>query len=242
MNVLIVDDEVHVRRMMRLALEADHAVVEAADGPTALAAIRDHGPFDVVLLDQRMPGMTGVELLRQIVQTAPGTRVVMVTAHASLDLAAESFRSGARHFLCKPITPDVLRAAVRSAGAHPTAGTTPDPVAVRSDEAITLNGYTLERAGRPVRVDRDGSATHGFTVTHALGAWSRLVTVRLGPHAFHRVGSGVATGSRLAQFVARRALAEYLFREGLLPPDDRLDVGDVDSSQLAAAQRDAGAV
>ena len=66
MRVLIVDDEEVLRRLVRLTLEETHEITEAHDGPSALAAIRDHGPFDVVLLDQRLPGQSGVELMPEI--------------------------------------------------------------------------------------------------------------------------------------------------------------------------------
>jgi CheY-like chemotaxis protein len=238
MKILIVDDEVTIRRMMRLALEETDSVEEAEDGAAALAAIRARGPFDVVLVDQKMPGLTGIEVIREIHHAHPQTEAVMITAYASLALASEAFRAGARHFLCKPITPDVLRAAVHSAGLKRSGApdTKPKPVATRETNSITLNGFTIETSHEPVKVHRDGSTEHLFTVTHALADWSKPVSVRLGPHAFHHAAADIPAGSRLAQLAARRALAEYLFREGLLPSGDRLQVDDLDAVHLADAQ------
>ena len=105
MRVLIVDDEPVLRRMVRLTLEEAHEVREAEDGATALEAVRTHGPFDVVLLDQKMPGMQGVDVLAELRRIAPDTRVIMLTAHASLDLATAALAGGASHFLAKPMTP-----------------------------------------------------------------------------------------------------------------------------------------
>jgi len=70
--MLISDDEAHVRRMMRLTLEtAGYEVGEAGDGPQGLAAFGDGTTWDVVLLDQKMPGMDGIEVLRRMQAGAP---------------------------------------------------------------------------------------------------------------------------------------------------------------------------
>src|SRR5437867_11943763 len=92
-RTLIIDDEGHVRRMMRLNLEtAGYAVGEAADGPQGLAAFGDGATWDIVLLDQKMPGMDGLEVLRGIKERQPTARVIMVTAFASIELAVEAMK------------------------------------------------------------------------------------------------------------------------------------------------------
>ena len=94
--------------------------------------------------------------------------------------------------------------------------------------------------GQPVKLERDGSAIHVFLVGHALGGWTRPVRVRIGARAFRRSGQpdvGIAT--RLAHLVAGRALAEHLFREGLLPEGDELGIDEVNPALLAAGVREA---
>src|ERR1700730_6826592 len=116
MKVLIVDDEAHIREMMRLTLEAaGYEVGEAADGEEGLARFGDGSAYDVVLLDQKMPGMDGLETLRRVLARTPDARVVMVTAFASVELAVDAMRLGATDFLRKPMTPEALRAAVAAA-------------------------------------------------------------------------------------------------------------------------------
>jgi two-component system chemotaxis response regulator CheY len=67
MKMLIIDDEAHIREMMRLTLEAaGYEVGEAADGDEGLARFGDGSGYDVVLLDQKMPGMDGLETLRRL--------------------------------------------------------------------------------------------------------------------------------------------------------------------------------
>ena len=85
MKLLIVDDEVHIRRMMRLTLEAaGYEVDEAATGEDGLARFGDGSHCAAVLLDQKMPGIDGLETLRQMKERAPEACVVMVTAFASI--------------------------------------------------------------------------------------------------------------------------------------------------------------
>lgn len=236
MKILIVDDEPVLRRMIRLTLEGEHDVTEAADGESALAAVASQGPFDVVLLDQKMPGRSGIEVLAELRRLAPDTRVVMLTAHASLDLAAEALAGGASHFLAKPMTPDLLRAAVAAARPHP-----PSTGPVRpSEHAITLNGFAVD-AGLKTRIERDGTAVHTFGVSHVVGGWRREVDVRVARKAFRNSGRpDVPVGGRLAAVVARRALASHLWREGMLPQDARLSVDDVGPADVAEALREAG--
>ena len=80
MKVLIVDDEPHIRQMMRLTLEAEgYQVDEAADGQAGIDRFGDGHDYRIVVLDQRMPGLDGLETLRAIKKRAPAACVVMVT-------------------------------------------------------------------------------------------------------------------------------------------------------------------
>lgn len=84
-RILIVDDEAHVRQMMRLTLEAaGYEVDEAADGDDGLARFGSGKEFAAVLLDQKMPGMDGLQTLQRIKERVPEACIVMVTALASI--------------------------------------------------------------------------------------------------------------------------------------------------------------
>lgn len=112
-RVLIIEDEEHIRRMMRLTLEtAGYEVGEADGGAEGLRLYREHSPWGAVILDQRMPGMDGLETLRQIKEVDPDASVVMATAYASIDLAVDAMKLGASDFVRKPMTPETLRNAV----------------------------------------------------------------------------------------------------------------------------------
>jgi len=101
-KILVVDDEATLRESLSTVLvEEGYSAVTAADGEEALALI-SRVPFDAVLCDIRMPGMNGIDLLRRIKETHPGTPVIMMTAYASLDTAVEALREGAGDYIMKP--------------------------------------------------------------------------------------------------------------------------------------------
>ena len=116
MRVLVVDDEEHLRRVMRLTLEAEgYEVAEAPDGEEALRLFGDGSSVDATLLDQKMPGLDGLETLRRMKQRRADACVIMVTAYATIELAVDAMKLGATDFVRKPMTPDTLRHAVAAA-------------------------------------------------------------------------------------------------------------------------------
>ena len=116
MRVLVVDDEEHLRRVMRLTLEASgYDVAEASDGEAALRLFGDGESFDAILLDQRMPGLDGLETLRRMKTRNADACIIMVTAYATVELAVDAMKLGATDFVRKPMTPETLRHAVAAA-------------------------------------------------------------------------------------------------------------------------------
>lgn len=108
-SILIVDDEPNVRLNHRMALEIEgYTVSEAEGGASALRALaRDE--FDLALLDVRMPGMDGLELLGEMRKRGHRTPAVMITAHGDVPHAVLAMKLGAIDFLQKPLTPPQLR-------------------------------------------------------------------------------------------------------------------------------------
>ena len=83
-RILIVDDEEHIRETMQMALEAAAYQTDgAAEGGEALEKFGAGSDWDLVLLDQRMPGMEGMEVLRRMRERDPAARVIMATAYGS---------------------------------------------------------------------------------------------------------------------------------------------------------------
>ena len=108
-RILIVDDDDVVRRSYLRSLESNSCNVEAAsDGDKALQSMQQN-PFDVVLLDVRMPGRDGMSVLRTIKQKWPESEVVIITGYPTVANAKEAVRLGAYDYLAKPVGPqDVI--------------------------------------------------------------------------------------------------------------------------------------
>lgn len=111
-SILIVDDEEVVRRSHLRSLAGTGCHAEAAeDGASALQVMEQH-PFDVILLDLRMPGLDGLDVLKTIKARWPDSEVVVITGYPSIESAKEAVRLGAQNYLAKPVGPDeVIRAA-----------------------------------------------------------------------------------------------------------------------------------
>lgn len=247
-RILIIDDEEHIRRMTRLTLEtAGYEVGEAGDGLQGLEAFGDGSAWNAVLLDQKMPGLGGLETLRRIKERAPGARVVMVTAYASVELAVDAMKLGATDFVRKPMTPEVLRNAVTAAlskshapavAASSTRTTTATPAQAQPlIQTITMNGFTiLDDEDAPARGPSDrrfvvispGGTEHEVLVeidAEAVGYVERMTRRSLPPE----------NSFWTAQ--AKRLLTDFLWKGGKVPPMRRLVVRDVDPGELPVAAR-----
>jgi len=108
-RILIVDDDETVRQSYLRSLESISNNIEAAsDGEEALQTM-EQKPFDVVLLDMRMPGQDGLSVLRTIKQKWPESEVVIITGYPTVASAKEAVRLGAYDYVAKPVGPqDVI--------------------------------------------------------------------------------------------------------------------------------------
>ncbi len=107
-QVLVVDDELSIRVSLQGWLRKFGCSVDvASDGPSALGMVEEH-LYDLMLLDIKMPGMGGIEVLKKVREDSPETIVVMITAHGSVESAVESMKIGAGDYLMKPFDPPQL--------------------------------------------------------------------------------------------------------------------------------------
>ena len=114
-RVLIVDDEANLRRVLARELTAvGYQVAEAGDGEAALATL-DEDEFGVVLLDLRMPGRDGLDVLTELKQRWPLVEVIMLTGHGSVDTAIAAMRAGAYDYQQKPCHLDELEVLIGKA-------------------------------------------------------------------------------------------------------------------------------
>ena len=108
-KILLVDDEPNVLQSMQRQLRKRFKVVTIESGDGALAALKDNGPFAVIVSDMRMPGMDGVQLLSRVKKSFPDTVRIMLTGNADQETASEAVNAGQIfRFLTKPCSTAVL--------------------------------------------------------------------------------------------------------------------------------------
>jgi DNA-binding NtrC family response regulator len=117
-KILIVDDEMVMRESLSAWLQRDgHNVQTAESGEEALAKI-EKTRFDILIMDIKMEGMSGLEVLRHVQENDPDVFVVMITAYGSISTAIEAMKNGAFDYLLKPFDPEELGVLIEKIIAH----------------------------------------------------------------------------------------------------------------------------
>jgi FixJ family two-component response regulator len=188
-KILIIDDEKNIRLALAAALEALPLDVQvAASGAEALATLEKQ-PYDfkVLLLDLLMPGIDGMEVLRRLAASRPDIKIIVITAHGSIDTAVEAMKLGAVDFLTKPFQAEEVRVAVSRVLAldrHPDERA--QAYLTFIDLAIQrINEYKLEAAREYLRkaIALDPGRAEAFNV---MGALCEIQGDRLGADKNYR--------------------------------------------------------
>jgi DNA-binding response OmpR family regulator len=235
-RILIIDDETNIRTMIRLSLQhAGYEVDVAADGNEGLLKYGDGKFWDLVLLDQRMPGMAGIEVQREIYRRNPDAKLILITAFGTIDLALEAIQAGASDFLRKPFTAETLRLSVESALSKPVTHMSAVPVGMvcREFTRTGFNGYSFDLEGDEVD-DHIGDMTCKFQVHRPSQA---PVEVRIILPAFvmelvkaYTDSENVPGGRRFWVAMCEEALANHLWQNAAPPEDGVLRIDDLSAS------------
>ncbi len=219
--------------MIKLALEhAGYETGAAADGAEGLMKFGDGTFWDLVLLDQRMPGMPGIEVQKEIYKRNPKAKLILITAFGTIDLALEAIQAGASDFLRKPFTADTLRLAVKSALERDVmhSGAVPVGKVCREFTRATINGFSFE-LDKEITDDHIGDLTCIFEVSRAAEVAGR-VKVILPAYVMELVkaytdSDNVPGGHRFWHAMCEEALANHLWQNAELPPDNILRIEDL---------------
>ena len=117
-KILVVDDEEVVRLCLLRTLSGEHCNVEVVRNGNDALQVMGQQPFDVVLLDLRMPGMDGMSVLKTIKQKWPESEVIIITGYPAVESAKEAVTLGAYDYLAKPVGPDDVINAANGAMLH----------------------------------------------------------------------------------------------------------------------------
>jgi DNA-binding response OmpR family regulator len=243
-RVLVIEDEENIRHMTRLTLEAaGYEVGEAANGMQGLETYGHGSDWDVVLLDQRMPGMDGLETLQKIKDRNPAARVIMVTAYASIELAVDAMKLGATDFVRKPLTPEILRGAVQAAlekGEGKAAAALQDDSTISLSTkpgvipTITMNGFEILRSAEEPEVANE----HRFVVRNPSGERHEVIVEiaqEVVGYVERMTRRQLPAHNSFWVTRAERFLGNYLWTEGKIPPDGRLTLNEIDQADLPVA-------
>jgi two-component system NtrC family response regulator len=200
LDILIVEDEKAQREMLRdfLAREG-HDVQTAQNGEEAIGIVREKA-LDLVIMDFKMPGKNGLEVLKEIKRINPEPEIVMVTAYGTIDTAVEAMKHGAADYITKPIELDELSIIIERIGERKTLireneilrsqlkerGITQDQIVYKSEVISQLINLAGRIAGSKASVLIEGESGTGkelfARLIHSLSPRSRrmLITVNCG--------------------------------------------------------------
>jgi two-component system OmpR family response regulator len=141
-KILVVEDDRTLGQFVRRGLEEQRINVDlVADGPEGLERA-SHGEYDVIVLDLRLPGLSGVEVLRTLRDRGVGTPVLVLTAQDAVDSKVQAFRTGADDYVTKPFSFEELLARVEALGRRPREIVSP---------TFEISDLTLDSGSREVR-------------------------------------------------------------------------------------------
>lgn len=195
-RVLVVDDEPMVCLALTNWLEEENYFAQAVeDGVQAVKAVREEN-WDIVLLDLRMPGMDGMEVLKQVKEIAPQTVVIMMTAYASIPGAVQAMQEGAYDYIVKPLDVDQLTLMLKRIVEHQQLIT--ENILLRKRlteqyeyEDIIGRSEAMQEVFSMIKAVTDTNAT--VLITGETGTGKELVARAIHSNSSQRYGPFVAT-------------------------------------------------
>jgi len=173
-NILVVDDEPVARQSLTDMLKLEgHNVTAAPNGQAAVEYVRTH-PVDLMVVDLRMPGMDGLEVVQVVNQVSPETEVILLTAFGSTESAIQALRLRIHDYLLKPASPAQITATVKKGLARRFARTKSNtPASVDTEESVALftlkDGTTVDLSRRQIK--------HKSKIEHLTPAEGRLLRI-----------------------------------------------------------------
>ena len=171
-NILVVDDEPVARQSLTDILKLEgYLVVSAPNGQAAVEHVRTHA-VDLMVVDLKMPGMDGLEVIQVVNQSSPDTEIILLTAHGSIETAIQALRLRVHDYLLKPASPvQVLASVKKGLERRNRSVTSTSPNGAESTQEV----YTL-KDGTSVDLSRR-QIKHKNKIEHLTPAEGRLLKV-----------------------------------------------------------------
>ncbi|HET90929.1 MAG TPA: response regulator transcription factor [Chloroflexi bacterium] len=151
-KILIIDDEANIRASLKeMLIRDDHEVVTTESGEAALKLL-ETDTFDLALIDLKLGGIGGIEVLKALRERSPDTIAIVLTAHASLETAVEALRRGAHDYLFKPCKPTELRESIQRGLLNrqtPSKSRLLDQIESMASDLEAIRSTILEQESRP---------------------------------------------------------------------------------------------
>ncbi len=194
LHILVVDDEINIRKMLASYLEAQGHDVVAVSNFKDAAAEASRRPFEPAFVDLRLGTDDGLDLIPALLASAPGLKIVVITAYASIDTAVEAMRRGAADYVPKPFTPAQIELAVRKvfemrtleqrvAALQDDLGRSHPEIDFTSASPAMLRAVELARQAAPSDATillRGESGTGKTALARAIHSWSTRAEMPLG--------------------------------------------------------------
>ena len=219
-HILVVDDEPVTRQSLTDILRLEgYNVASVPNGEAAVDYIRMHS-VDLMLLDLRMPGMSGLEVIKVMSQMSPDTEIIMLTAHGSMETAVEALRHRIHDYLLKPASPTQVLESVARGLSRRTAKAELQRAGATLDNAspeMQFDGVTVDLVRRLVS---DGEAT--IQLTPAEGHLLKVFLQNPGRVFTHRelvlLVQGYDVSQREAQEILRPLISRLRNKLEVFPP------------------------
>jgi len=177
-NILVIDDEESMRAgCIQTLAEDGHSVQAVENGRKGLDRIKKES-FDLILLDLKMPGIPGMEVLKRLQENDPNSVVIVITGYATIDSAVEAMKRGAYDFLTKPFTPEALSSIVKRAVDSRLRALEDACVALALDEKMiskTIIGQSNDIAKLILLIKKVANTDSTVLITGETGAGKELV-------------------------------------------------------------------